>query len=63
MGQERRCDSLGGSPGGGPCLGWGFGEHLNHFAVERRDIVRFAAGDQFAVPDYFFIDPIGARIF
>src|SRR5690349_17363722 len=39
-----------------------FAELLNHFAAECGDVVRFAAGDQSVIRDYFLILPFGAGI-
>jgi len=37
-------------------------EQALELAIERRDIVRLAAGDELAVHHDFLIDPLGARV-
>jgi hypothetical protein len=37
-------------------------EELIHLCVERRDVIRFAAGDQVGIDHDFFIDPLCPRI-
>jgi hypothetical protein len=37
-------------------------EHAEHLAIERRDVIRLATGDQVVVHDDFLIDPIGAGV-
>jgi hypothetical protein len=41
-----------------PCLA----EQLIHLCIERRDVIRLAAGDQVAIDHDFFIDPVCPRI-
>lgn len=40
-----------------------FGELFQHGAVEGRNIIRVATGDQALIGDRFLIDPVGAGIF
>ena len=39
-----------------------FGKLFDHLCVERRDIVRLAAGDDALIDDHLLVDPMTARI-
>jgi len=40
----------------------GFGEGFDELVAEGRDVFGFAAGDEVAVLDNLFVDPVGARV-
>src|SRR5205085_10379153 len=39
-----------------------FAELLDHFSIECRDVVRFAAGDQPIIDDDLFVNPLAAGV-
>jgi len=43
--------------------GWGFGQGCDDLVAEGGDVLGFAAGDEVAVLDDFFVDPGGAGVF
>ncbi len=42
--------------------GLGFGNHLNHFPVECRNVIRLTAGHQLTIADHLLIHPLGAGV-